>query len=68
MEQKNRPKPHMKRQLIKIRAEINELETSNTVEQNNKLEAGSLKELIRSISHLPDLFKRTGKGPKLIKL
>ena len=34
MEQKNRPKPRMKRQLI--RAEISELETRNTVEQNNK--------------------------------
>ena len=36
MEQKNRPNPLTKRQLIKIRAEINELETRNTVEQINK--------------------------------
>ena len=33
MEQKNRPKPCTKRQLIKISAEINELETRSTVEQ-----------------------------------
>ena len=36
MEQKNRPKSHVKRQLIRIRAEISELEARNTVEQINK--------------------------------
>ena len=30
LEQKNRPIPHTRRQLIKIRAEINELETRST--------------------------------------
>ena len=33
LEEKNRPNPPMRRQVIKIRAEINELETRNTVEQ-----------------------------------
>ena len=36
LEQKNRPNPHTRRQLIKIRAEINELETRSTVEQINR--------------------------------
>ena len=36
LEQKNRPNPCMKRQLIKIRAEINELETRSSVEQINR--------------------------------
>ena len=36
LEQKNRPNPRMRRQVIKIRAEINELETRSTVEQINK--------------------------------
>ena len=36
LEQKNRPNPCMRRQLIKIRAEINESETRSTVEQINR--------------------------------
>ena len=36
LEQKNRPNPHTRRQLIKIRAEANELETRSTVEQINR--------------------------------
>ena len=36
LEQKNRPNPHTRRQLIKIRAETNELETRSTVEQINR--------------------------------
>ena len=36
LELKNRPKPLMRKQLIKIRAEINELETRSTVEQINR--------------------------------
>ena len=35
-QQKNRPNSCMRKQLIKIRAEINELETRSTVEQINK--------------------------------
>ena len=36
MKQKDRPNACTKRQLIKIRTEINELETRSTVEQINK--------------------------------
>ena len=36
LEQKNRPKPCTRRQVIKIRAEINELETRSTVDQINR--------------------------------
>ena len=36
LEQKNRSNPCMRTQLIKIRAEINELETRSTVEQINR--------------------------------
>ena len=35
-QQRDRPNPHTRKQLIKIRAEVNELETRNTVEQINK--------------------------------
>ena len=63
MEQKNRPKPCMERQLIKMRAEINELETRSTVERSTKLEAGSLKELIRLINPWPPYPKEKRKDP-----
>ena len=36
MEQKNRPNPITRKQLTKIRAEINELENRSTVEQINR--------------------------------
>ena len=36
LEQKNRPNPRTRKQLIKIRAEINELESRSTVEQINR--------------------------------
>ena len=36
VEQKKRSNPHTRKQLIKIRAEINELETRSTVEQINR--------------------------------
>ena len=35
-QQRNRPNPHSRKQLTKIRAEINELETRSTVEQINR--------------------------------
>ena len=41
------PTPRRRRELKKIRAELNEIETRRTVEQINKSEVGSLKELIR---------------------
>ena len=61
--QQTMPKPCIRREIIKIKAEINELETRST-----KLEVGSSKELIRLINRWPDLSKRKEKGPKLIKL
>ena len=46
-EQQIDPTPRRRRELIKIRAELNEIETRRTVEQINKSEVGSFKELIR---------------------
>ena len=67
MEQKNRPKPHKKKQL---RLEQKSMNQKPEIQQSRstKLEAGSLKELIRSMNNWPDLSKRKEKGPKLIKL
>ena len=46
-EQQINPTPRKRRVLMKIRAELNEIETRRTVEQINKPGVGALKELIR---------------------
>ena len=52
LEQKNRPNPHMRRQLIKIGGEINELETRNTVEQINETRTQSQGKIWKKLTHL----------------
>ena len=66
-EQKNRPNPRTRRQLIKIRAEINELEPRRTVEQINRTRSWFFEGINKIDKPLADLFKRREKGPKLIK-
>ena len=66
-QQRDRPNPLTRKQLTKIRAEINELENRSAVEQINRLEAGSLRELIKLTDHWQDLSKRKDKGPKVLK-
>ena len=48
-EQERNPKPSRRREIINIRAEINEIETKKS-NRTNQLGAGSLKELIRLIN------------------
>ena len=67
MEQKNRPKPCTKRQLIKIRAEINELETRTTVEQINRTRSWFFEGINKIDKPLARLTQKN-KEPKLIKL
>ena len=62
LEQKNRPNPCTRRQLIKIRAEISELET------RNKTRSWYFERINKIDKPVADLFKRIEKGPKLIKL
>ena len=66
-QQRDRPIPRTRKQLTKIRAEINELETRTTVQQINRTRSWFL-ELIKLTDHWQDLSKRIEKGPKLIKL
>ena len=49
-EQQIEPKPGRKKEIIKIRAALNEIETKRIVKQINELEVVSLKELIRLIN------------------
>ena len=68
LEKKNRPKPCTRRQLIKIRAEINELETRSTVKQMSRTRSWFFERINKIDKPWHDLFKRIEKGPKLIKL
>ena len=65
-------KPRIRREIIKIRAEINELQTRNTVDQINETRSWFFERINKIdkplINHWPDLSKRKEKGPKLIKL
>ena len=67
MEQKNRPKPCTKRHLIKIRAEINELETRRTVEHINKTRSWFFKRINKIDKPLAKLIHRKEKGPEFKK-
>ena len=61
-EQQIKPKPSRRREIIKIRAEINEIESKRTVEQINRTRSWFF-ERINKIDK-PELPKRKDKGPK----
>ena len=50
-QQQIKPTPHIRMEIIKIRAEINEVETRDTVECINETRSWFLEESIRSINH-----------------
>ena len=60
LEQKNRPNPCTRRQLIKIRAEINDLETRNTVEKINRTRSWFYDRINKIHSH-PSLTQKNRK-------
>ena len=67
-QQKNRPNPCTRKELIKIKAEIDELETRSTVEQINRTRSWFIGRINEIDKRLARLSKRIEKGPKLIKL
>lgn len=60
------PTPSRRRELIKIQAELNEIETRRTVEQINKTRSWFF-ERINKINHYSALLKRRERRLKLIK-
>ena len=48
--EQEKPKASRRKEIIKVREEISDIETERTIEQNNELRAGSLKELIKLIT------------------
>ena len=57
-EQKIKPKPSRRRELIKIRAEINEIETKRTVEQINKTRSWFFERINKNDKPLARLIKK----------
>jgi hypothetical protein len=61
------PKTNRRREIIKIRAEINEIETKKPYKELMKQKAGSLKKINKIDRPLANLTKRGQKKPKLVK-
>ena len=66
-EEKTKPKVSRKQEIIKIRAEIKEIETKQ-LQRSIKLKAGSLKRSTTLIKFYQDSSNKKGKGLKSIKL
>ena len=66
-QQRDRPIPRTRKQLTKIRTEINELETRSTVEQINRTRSWIFERINKIDITLVRLIQKN-KGPKLIKL
>ena len=68
LEQKNRPNPCTRRQVIKIRAEINELETRSTVEQINRTRSWFFEKINKFDKSLARLFQKNRETTQINKL
>ena len=62
--QRDRPKPCTRKQLTKIKAEINELENKCTVEQINKTRSWFFERINKIDKPLARLIQKNRKGPK----
>ena len=67
-EEKIKPSVSRRKEIIKMRAEINEIETMKTIERSIKLKAGSLRRETKLINHQPDSSRKRGRGLKSRKL
>ena len=68
LEQKNRPNPRTRKLLIKIRLEINELETKSTVEQINRTRSWFFERINKIDKPLARLIQKNRERTQLIKL
>ena len=66
-EEQIKPKPSRRIEIIKIRAESNEVETRKTVEQCNKTRSWFFKRIDKIDKPLAKLIQRKEKGPELKK-
>ena len=68
LEQKSRPYPHTRRQLTKIRAEINELEIRSTVEQINRTRSWFFERIHKIDRPLARLIQKKRERTQIIKI
>ena len=64
LEEKNRPNPCTRKQLIKMRAEINEFETRSTAEQINRTRSWFFERISKMDETLATLIKEKRERPK----
>ena len=66
--EQTKPKVSRRKEIIKIRAEINEIETKKTIAKINKTKSWFFERETKLINNLPDSSRKRGRGPKSIKL
>ena len=66
--EQTKPKVSRRKEIIKIRAEINEIETKKTIAKINKTKSWFFERETKLINNLPDSPRKRGRGPKSIKL
>ena len=66
LEQKNRPNPRTRRQVIKNRVEINELETRSTVEKINRTRSWFFERVNKIDKPLPRLIQKNREKTQII--
>ena len=67
-EEQTKPKVSRRKEIIKIRAEINEIETRKPQKRSMKQKAGSLKRSTKLINPQPDLIKKKRERTKINKI
>ena len=67
-QQRDRPNPLMRKQLAKIRAEINELETGSTVEQINRTRSWFFERIHRIDTPLARLIQKNRERTEINKI
>ena len=67
-EEQTKPKVSRRKEIIKIRAEINEIETKKTMAKINETKSGFFAKINKIDKPLARLIKKKGKGCKSVKL
>ena len=64
---KTKPKVSRRKEIIKVRAEINEIEMKKTIEKINKTKSQFFEKINKIDKPLARLIKKKGRGPESVK-
>ena len=67
-EEQTKPKVTRRKEIIKIRAEINEIETKKTIAKINKTKNWFFEKYTKVINHQPDSSRKKGRRFKSVEL